>query len=45
MINVAFIGLGNMARMQVASFEPIRSCRLYAGADPSIQSGARGEKR
>ena len=38
MINVAFIGLGNMARMQAASFEPIRSCRLYAGADPSEQA-------
>ena len=38
MINVAFIGLGNMAHMQVASFQPIRSCRLYAGADPSEQA-------
>ena len=39
MINVGFIGLGNMARMQISSFELIRGCRLYAGADPS--EGAR----
>lgn len=40
MINVGFIGLGNMARAQISSFEPIRSCRLYAGADPSEEARA-----
>ncbi len=35
MINVGFIGLGNMARMQISSFKPLRGCRLWAGADPS----------
>jgi len=41
MINVGFVGLGNMGMGQVGSFAQVRGCKIVAGADPSKAARAR----